>query len=175
MKKMGSIVTVLLVLTSVFAPIYQNSFSIGSTTQLLPASYVSDASLPENFTIVVLPDTQGYSQNYPSIFNNQTQWIADNVESLNILFVTQLGDLVNIPYNQTQWENANQSMSTLDGKVPWEWYLETMTTIMTTIELVSTSISVQKGSRENRGMVDHTMKRIIQIAISCFPPAVMIT
>ncbi|XHH07777.1 MAG: NosD domain-containing protein [Candidatus Bathyarchaeia archaeon] len=120
MKKISLIVTVLLVLTSVFAPIYQNRLSIGQTTQPLPASYVSDASsLLENFTIVVLPDTQGYSQNYPSIFNNQTQWIADNVESLNIVFVSQLGDLVNVPYDTYQWINANQSMSKLDGKVPW--------------------------------------------------------
>jgi parallel beta-helix repeat protein len=119
MKNMCSIAIVLLALTSAFAPIYQNSFSIGQTTQLLHTSYVSGASLLENFTIVVLPDTQGYSQNYPWIFNNQTQWIADNVESLNIVFVTQLGDLVNVPYDISQWENANQSMSKLDGKVPW--------------------------------------------------------
>ena len=120
MRNICSVAIVLLVLTLAFAPIYQNSFSIGQTTQLLPASYVSGASsLLENFTIVVLPDTQGYSQDYPWIFNNQTQWIADNVESQNIIFVTQLGDLVNIPYDLTQWENANQSMSTLDGKVPW--------------------------------------------------------
>jgi parallel beta-helix repeat protein len=120
MKRIGLVTTVLLVLTSAFAPIYQNSFSIGQTTQLLPASCVSGASsLPDNFTIIVLPDTQGYSQDHPWIFNNQTQWIADNVESLNIVFVTHLGDLVNIPYNTIQWENANQSMSQLDGKVPW--------------------------------------------------------
>lgn len=120
MKYIGSIAIVLLVLTSTFALIYQNSFSIGQTTHPLPASYVSGASsLLENFTIVVLPDTQGYSQDYPLIFNNQTQWIADNVDSQNIIFVTQLGDLVNIPNDLTQWENANKSMSTLDGKVPW--------------------------------------------------------
>ncbi len=120
MKNICSIAIVLLVLTSAFATIYQNSFSIGQTPQPLPASYVSGASsLLENFTIIVLPDTQGYSQNYPWFFNNQTQWIADNVESQNIIFVTQLGDLVNIPYDLIQWENANQSMSTLDGKVPW--------------------------------------------------------
>lgn len=120
MKKIGLMAIVFLVLTLVLAPIYQNSLSIGQTTPLLPPSYVSGASsLLENFTIVVLPDTQGYSQDYPWIFNNQTQWIADNIESLNILFVTQLGDLVNIPYNTTQWENANQSMNTINGKVPW--------------------------------------------------------
>ena len=30
------------------------------------------------FTIVVLTDTQYYSNSYPEIFTEQTQWIADN-------------------------------------------------------------------------------------------------
>ena len=30
------------------------------------------------FTIAVLPDTQYYSEKYPAIFTQQTQWIADN-------------------------------------------------------------------------------------------------
>lgn len=75
--------------------------------------------LNENFTIVVLPDTQGYSKYYPWLFDNQTQWIVDNKEALNIVFVTQLGDLVDQTDNLTQWENANRSMSKLDDSVPW--------------------------------------------------------
>ena len=119
MKNICSVAIVLLVLTSAFAPIYQNSFSIGQTTQLLPASSVSSASLLENFTIIVLPDTQGYVKYYPWILDNQTQWIVDNKETLNIAFVTQLGDLVDNHDNLTQWTNANQSLSVLDGNVPW--------------------------------------------------------
>jgi hypothetical protein len=49
----------------------------------------------EPFAIIVLPDTQFYSQSYPTIFSNQTQWIADNVEDMNILFVLHEGDIVN--------------------------------------------------------------------------------
>jgi hypothetical protein len=75
--------------------------------------------LNENFTIVVLPDTQGYTKDYPWLFDNQTQWIVDNKETLNIVFVTQLGDLVNNYDNITQWEYANCSMSKLDGNVRW--------------------------------------------------------
>jgi len=73
----------------------------------------------ENFTIVVLPDTQGYSKWYPWLFDNQTQWIVDNKEALNIVFVTHMGDLIDHPDNITEWENANRSMSKLDGNVPW--------------------------------------------------------
>lgn len=74
---------------------------------------------PKNFTIVVLPDTQIYSQKYPWIFDNQTKWIAENKERLNIVFVSHLGDLVEHWDSITEWENANRSMSKLDNKVPW--------------------------------------------------------
>lgn len=78
-----------------------------------------DNPLNENFTIVVLPDTQGYVDGYPWLFGNQTQWIVDNKETLNIVFVTHLGDVVDSYGNITQWEYANASMSKLDGNVPW--------------------------------------------------------
>jgi len=81
--------------------------------------FFTDTSLDENFTIVILPDTQGYSEIYPWLFDSQTQWIVDNAEALNIVFVTHLGDIVNDAENITQWENANGSLSKLDGHVPW--------------------------------------------------------
>ena len=73
----------------------------------------------ENFTIVVLPDTQYYSDNYPWIFDNQTQWIIENKESMNIVFVTHLGDLVDHWESIEEWNNANTSMSKLDGNLPF--------------------------------------------------------
>jgi hypothetical protein len=73
----------------------------------------------ENFTIVVLPDTQHYSEKHPQIFDNQTQWITENRENLNIVFVTHLGDIVNQWTDLNSWEDANSSMSKLDDKVPW--------------------------------------------------------
>ena len=83
--------------------------SSGTTT--LPAT---------DFTIVVLPDTQVYSATYPSIFTDQTQWIVDNKDILNIKFVVHLGDIVNagdsIPQ---QWTNADASMDKLDNVVPY--------------------------------------------------------
>ncbi len=117
MKKAHLAIVVILLLISAFIPIYQQSNQAALAKSFFSTSYASGNF--ENFTIVVLPDTQGYCENYPWIFDNQTQWIADNVDALNIVFVAQLGDLVNIPYNTTQWEVANQSMSKLDGKVPW--------------------------------------------------------
>ncbi len=73
----------------------------------------------ENFTIIVLPDTQYYSEGYPSIFDSQTQWIIENKESLNIVFVTHLGDIVDHWWVPEEFENANNSLSKLDGNVPY--------------------------------------------------------
>jgi len=74
---------------------------------------------PEDFTIVVLPDTQKYAESYPDIFTSQTQWIVDNKEALNIVFVTHEGDIVNNWNSITEWDRANTSMSLLDGIVPY--------------------------------------------------------
>ena len=74
---------------------------------------------PLNFSIVILPDTQHYSQNHPEIFDNQTQWIVNNVEEMNIIFVTHEGDIVDAELNIGQWERADNSLTLLDGIVPW--------------------------------------------------------
>lgn len=73
----------------------------------------------ESFSIVLIPDTQYYSQGAPYLFNSQTNWIAANKETKNIEFVIHLGDIVNV-YNSTyQWSNADIAMDTLDGIVPY--------------------------------------------------------
>ncbi|HEY4262344.1 MAG TPA: metallophosphoesterase [Schlesneria sp.] len=76
------------------------------------------AMQPGSFSIVVLPDTQNYSEKHPDIFLSQTKWIIDNQQSRNIACVLHLGDITNhntIP----EWENAVAAMSLLDGKVPY--------------------------------------------------------
>ena len=83
------------------------------------ASNSNNLTTKERFSIVILPDTQYYSAYYPWIFENQTQWIIENKESLNIVFVTHLGDLVDHWQSIEEWNNANVSMSKLDGKIPY--------------------------------------------------------
>jgi len=70
-----------------------------------------DPEVKDHFTIAILPDTQLYSESYPAIFDRQTQWIADNAHSENIVFVAHLGDLVNDYNNCAQWQNARDSMA----------------------------------------------------------------
>jgi hypothetical protein len=66
------------------------------------------------FSIVVLPDTQFYSKFNPEIFFNQTQWIVDNKETLNIVYVVHEGDLVENADSVAQWQNADAAMSLLE-------------------------------------------------------------
>jgi hypothetical protein len=68
----------------------------------------------EDFTIVVLPDTQHYTELYPEIFTAQTQWIVDNMSELNIAYVAHVGDCVQIPTDTLEWTRADSSMSLLD-------------------------------------------------------------
>ncbi|MGD9128414.1 MAG: metallophosphoesterase [Planctomycetia bacterium] len=74
--------------------------------------------VPGSWSIVVLPDTQGYSLYYPGLLQVQTQWIVDNQKKNNIAYVMQNGDLVHtrtIP----EWEAASRGFEVLDGKVPY--------------------------------------------------------
>lgn len=81
--------------------------------------YRQRGMVPENFTIIVLPDTQFYSRDYPHIFNSQTSWILNQKKSRNIVFVVHEGDIVQDWDSEKQWQNANASLSFLDGQVPY--------------------------------------------------------
>ena len=72
------------------------------------------------FTVVVLPDTQFYSESYPETYKRQTLWIKSHAEKENIKFVIHVGDIVQ-NYNdiETEWEAADAAQSLLDGAVPY--------------------------------------------------------
>ncbi len=79
-------------------------------------------ALAEKFSIVVLPDTQFYSKDNPSIFEAQTQWIERNREKENIIYVAHLGDIVdsNCTSGATEWGRADTAMKTLDdARIPY--------------------------------------------------------
>ncbi len=75
--------------------------------------------MDDSFSVVILPDTQNYSQFYPAIFTSQTQWIVDNQAALNIQMVIGVGDIVNHAESTTEWNNATAAANLLDGKVPY--------------------------------------------------------
>ncbi|HET9597399.1 MAG TPA: metallophosphoesterase, partial [Anaeromyxobacteraceae bacterium] len=68
----------------------------------------SARELSTPFTIAVLPDTQMYSDD-PALtvhFEKQVEWVLAQREALNIVFVTHLGDVVDIGTDPGQWERA---------------------------------------------------------------------
>ena len=71
----------------------------------------------DDFTIVVLPDTQNYAQfpgNFPQ-YPAQTKWIWDHRNTDNIVAVLHNGDVVqhgNVI--ETEWERAETAMATLE-------------------------------------------------------------
>lgn len=84
------------------------------------------------FTVVVLPDTQYYTQsdvNNDTYFKGQTNWIVANRQALNIQFMMHLGDIQNNgnPYyangqptpwlngDESQWIRADASLDILDA------------------------------------------------------------
>lgn len=77
------------------------------------------STIPEGaWSLVLLPDTQIYSQNYPGLFEAQTAWIADNIKERNIKFVLHLGDITNVN-SVPEWKFARKAMSNLDGIMPY--------------------------------------------------------
>lgn len=88
--------------------LYQNNTSL------------DEAMVTKGFSIMVLPDTQHYSESYPEIFCNQTQWIYDNKDILHIAFAVQLGDIVQHGASRPlEWQRASDCFSILDSQVPY--------------------------------------------------------
>ncbi len=99
------------------------------STALLAAAQL-DAPPPGAFTIVVIPDTQGYdgraTKRTPDstapltnpVFQNHTRWIAENIRAQNIVFVSHVGDIVDIN-NDAQWQLAHECLDRLHGLVPY--------------------------------------------------------
>jgi hypothetical protein len=77
------------------------------------------------FTIILLPDTQYYTydpqgQNraYNIMFKSQTDWIANNRATKNIVYVGHLGDIVEHGDSiEVEWKRADTAMSTLEDPI----------------------------------------------------------
>ena len=76
-----------------------------------------------SFSIVVLPDTQNYTDSSfggaPKYFHDQTNWIRVNKDKLNIVMVAHVGDIVQDPESRAQWKVADRAMKTIDDEVPY--------------------------------------------------------
>ena len=85
---------------------------------------------PGTFSVVVIPDTQHYRGGATkadpesvepianSVFEAHTRWIAKNIETQRIAFVSHVGDIVD-KNKEEQWAVAQKHMDVLHGKVPY--------------------------------------------------------
>jgi predicted phosphodiesterase len=94
------------------------TFSFIAST-LVPVFAEENENASKKFTVVLLPDTQYYSEKFPLNYVAQTMWIRDRVEDDNIKFVIHLGDIVQNPGEKPEWETANRAMTLIDGVVPY--------------------------------------------------------
>lgn len=98
-----------------------------ASVELLPVQEQSPAPLPlptatpdpllaigGAYTIGWLSDTQHYSRLYPVIFHEQTRFLKDNAERLNLVYIVHTGDLVHNRDTLSQWEVADEAMQTID-------------------------------------------------------------
>lgn len=78
------------------------------------------ASAQDDFTIVVLPDTQYYVSNKhggsPAMVNAQMDWIVANRLAWNIPFVLHVGDLAETgDTNESEWVNISNAFARLEN------------------------------------------------------------
>jgi hypothetical protein len=98
------------------------SLSLISSVFILVVSMfnaVARAQTAPDFSVIVIPDPQNYSEKNPAIFKSQTQWIVNNAGTLNVRMVIGEGDMVTHDAVTTEWANADAAINTLDGKVPY--------------------------------------------------------
>jgi predicted phosphodiesterase len=69
------------------------------------------------WTLVVLPDTQGYTYQYPAVWYAQTRWIADHATEWNVKLIAHVGDITE--WNTIgEWGVAETGLADLDGVAP---------------------------------------------------------
>lgn len=84
------------------------------------------------FSLIVIPDTQGYAdvrhketqKHWPEIgdqrscFFKQTEWIRENQEERNIVMAVHVGDITQTEHHE-EWKIADTAFKTLDNHVPY--------------------------------------------------------
>ncbi|MDB4459246.1 metallophosphoesterase [bacterium] len=87
---------------------------------------------PGSFTLIVLPDTQGYAdirhketqKHWPDIgdqrscFFAQTEWIKENKQRMNIVMAAHVGDITQTEH-EDEWKIADAAFKTIDNHVPY--------------------------------------------------------
>ncbi|MDG2400885.1 MAG: metallophosphoesterase, partial [Akkermansiaceae bacterium] len=116
-----------------FWPLLWTASIFADETKTLPPPITNDTVKPaDDFTLIVLPDTQGYAdtrhretqKHWPEIgdqracFFKQTEWIKKNHEARNIALVTHVGDITQTEHDD-EWKIADAAFKTIESHVPY--------------------------------------------------------
>lgn len=83
-------------------------------------SYINNHDPSFDKTIIWMSDTQYYSEKYPHIFSNITDWITSKQDALNISYVIHTGDIVDNFEILNEWINASKCIRPLDkARIPY--------------------------------------------------------
>jgi autotransporter-associated beta strand protein len=120
----------------------------------------SAAAAADPFTVVVLPDTQYYTQtetNNTRYFKGQTGWIATNQSARNIAFVLHLGDIQNDgnPYYARTDDIYQPDLTRPTGLVPDDAQFRRADAAIDLLDAAGVPYSLLAG---NHDFVDHTIK-----------------
>ena len=76
-----------------------------------PTPEPTDTPVPEPtpFSIVWMSDTQNLSRHYPDVFNKMRDWILEERETRNIVFLVHTGDVVD-GCSQFMWDAATEAL-----------------------------------------------------------------
>ena len=139
---------------------------------------------PDSWTVVLLPDLQGYAKkacNQP-IMEIMTSWIAAHAEALNTKLVLCVGDLVEQndrisngysgdQSSHKQWEATARAFSQLDGVVPYMTATTTPTRARATAAPISANISPSTRTPSTGGCSASTVWTHRAITPSRTPPS----
>lgn len=94
--------------------------AVGSVLGLPPAgsglgAIPARAATPASFTVVVFPDTQFYTRDYPATYQAQAQWVVSNRSALNVVFVAHEGDIVQGLGKRPHWDVATAAHAKLEA------------------------------------------------------------
>lgn len=93
--------------------------------------FARELTADDDFTLVVLPDTQYYTRDAnpperpepddPAYFRAQTQWAIDHRDSDRVVGLFGLGDIINNSDQIPQWERASDALSILEDTRDPTW------------------------------------------------------
>lgn len=97
------------------------SVQLDGPAPLVVDVYAREVTTEDDFTIVVLPDTQIYtipSRSLENFYYDQTRWVVEHQADYNIVGLIHNGDIINNADQRAQWVIADRAMDRLDVPSP---------------------------------------------------------